>query len=119
MLRPVRRVLAFLGLAALAGRPAHAQHGGHGQHGNPEDLDAYIAKMEDPSRDAWQKPEEVIAALKGIANIDFEKRPTPVGPPVEHRVAREDFLAAAQKTGLRVVAEPKILPHQYFIILQP
>ena len=37
--------------------------GRHGKHGNPEDLDAYVAKMEDPSRDAWQKPDEVVRAL--------------------------------------------------------
>lgn len=36
----------------------------HGQHGNPEDLDGYIARMEEPERAQWQKPAEVVAALQ-------------------------------------------------------
>src|SRR5262245_37069145 len=36
----------------------------HGHdHGNPEHLDAYIAKMWEASRAAWQKPDDVLAAL--------------------------------------------------------
>ncbi|MBL0276915.1 MAG: class I SAM-dependent methyltransferase [Anaeromyxobacter sp.] len=54
-----------------------------------------------------------------IVNIDFHKRETPVGPPVAHRVAREDFLAAATSAGLVVVAEPTFLEHQYFVVLAP
>ena len=38
--------------------------GAHGHHGNPADLDAYIARMEEPERAQWQKPDEVIAALQ-------------------------------------------------------
>jgi ubiquinone/menaquinone biosynthesis C-methylase UbiE len=54
-----------------------------------------------------------------LVNIDFHKRPTAVGPPVEHRVDRGDFLAIAGKAGLEVVAEHDLLPHQYFIELAP
>jgi ubiquinone/menaquinone biosynthesis C-methylase UbiE len=202
---------------------AHAQHHDHhGSHGNPEDLAAYVAKMEDPARDDWQKPSEVIQALgvaKGqtvcdigvgpgyfalkiarimgqtghvfavdveprilevlrdriatsgqrnitpvlalpdhalvphgacdlvlvvdtyhhfpdgpaylrqltsalkpggrIANIDFHKRELPVGPPVDHKIAREDFLKQAEAAGLKLVTEPTFLPYQYFLILKP
>ena len=52
-----------------------------------------------------------------LANVDWHKRATDFGPPLEHRIAREDFLADAAKAGLRVVSEPKILPYQYFIVL--
>ena len=52
-----------------------------------------------------------------IVNIDFQDRETPVGPPVDHRLAREDFLASARRAGLRLVDEPTFLPHQYFLIL--
>jgi arsenite methyltransferase len=31
--------------------------------GNPEDLRAYLRKLEEPDRDAWQKPAEVLCAL--------------------------------------------------------
>jgi ubiquinone/menaquinone biosynthesis C-methylase UbiE len=42
-------------------------HDGHGhgrdRHGNPEDLAAYLARLEDPARVEWQKPDELVAAL--------------------------------------------------------
>ena len=54
-----------------------------------------------------------------IVNVDFQKRETPVGPPLAARVSREDFLAAAASAGLSVVAEPDVLPHQYLVVLAP
>lgn len=53
-----------------------------------------------------------------IVNIDFAKRETPVGPPVAHRIAREDFISEARHAGLEVVAEPAFLPYQYFVVLK-
>ncbi len=195
-------------------------HGHHGRHGNPPDLEAYRARLEGPDRDAWQKPDAVVRALrlrpgaticevgagpgyftlrlaravgpKGevfaidaepemirilrqrvraarvtnvtpilarrgdalpprscrlvlvvdtfhhfpdgpaylralagclepggrIVNVDFHKRKTPVGPPVEHRVARREFLAAARGAGLRLAKEHRFLPYQYFVELE-
>ncbi len=204
--------------------PAHGHghgHGDHGDHGNPADFDGYVAKLEDPERDAWQKPDEVVGALglragqvvcdigvgtgyfarrfaaavgptgrvfgvdveprmlaalaqrlqaEGIlnvtpvmglpadpllpaaacdvitvvdtyhhfpdgpaylrrlgdslkpggrlVNIDFHKRALPVGPPVDHLVARADFLADAARAGFTLRAEHTMLPHQYFLVLQ-
>src|SRR3990167_1183974 len=37
--------------------------GGHDAHHRFDDADAWAARFEDPKRDAWQKPDEVIAAL--------------------------------------------------------
>lgn len=54
-----------------------------------------------------------------IVNIDFHRRETPVGPPLDHRVAREDFLRDARRAGLTVAAELDFLPYQYFLILRP
>lgn len=54
-----------------------------------------------------------------IANIDFHRRETPVGPPLEHRVAREDFLKDARRAGLTLAAELDFLPYQYFLVLKP
>ncbi len=53
------------------GRHGHHGHGeGHGHHrpghdhlGNPEDLAAYLARLEGPDRVEWQKPDEVVARL--------------------------------------------------------
>lgn len=43
-------------------------HEGHGSHerdrfGNPKDLDEYLRRLEGAERAAWQKPDEVVAAL--------------------------------------------------------
>ena len=54
-----------------------------------------------------------------IVNVDFEKRPTPVGPPVGHRVSRDAFVADAAGAGLEVVDEPRLLEHQYVVVLRP
>jgi SAM-dependent methyltransferase len=66
--------------------------------------------------------QRLVALLRSggrLANVDWHKRPTAVGPPQEHRLAREEFLADAARAGLRVVAEPSFLPYQYFIVLAP
>jgi SAM-dependent methyltransferase len=234
----VGRPLAAVVLAVAAGTtsasfqdapPGHALHGQHaprehpgGLHGNPADLDAYAARLESPDRDAWQKPDQVVAALglaagqtacdvgsgpgyftlrlaravgaagrvfavdveprllavlrermaaaglanvtpvlarpddpllpraacdvvlivdtyhhfpdgpaylRGlqrvlkpggrIANVDYHKRATPVGPPLDHRIAREDFVRDATAAGLSVASEETFLPHQYFVVLRP
>lgn len=214
----------LLALALLLMAPPH-DHGppdaGHhgGQHGNPDDLDGYIARMEEPDRAQWQKPDEVLAVLKldgtkvvcdigagpgyfalraakkvswvwavdveakmidalkvriekagaknvspvlglsgdpllpkascdvilvvdtyhhfpdgvsylrllagllkpggRLVNIDFKKEETPMGPPVEHRVSRDAFVADAARAGLSVAEEPAFLPYQYFLVLRP
>ncbi len=54
-----------------------------------------------------------------LVNIDFHARETPVGPPIEHRVAREAFLRDARRAGLSLVAEQALLPYQYFLELRP
>ena len=51
------------------GEGHHGGHGpgGHGRHrnfGNPDDLAAYLARLEGPDRAGWQKPDEVVRALK-------------------------------------------------------
>jgi ubiquinone/menaquinone biosynthesis C-methylase UbiE len=64
----------------------------------------------------------LIAALKPggrIANIDFQKRRTAIGPPPEQRLARDDFLKEAAAGGLRLLAEKHFLPYQYFLLLAP
>jgi ubiquinone/menaquinone biosynthesis C-methylase UbiE len=211
---------------APAGRgEPHPHHGGHregGQHGNPADFAAYSAAMEDPSRDAWQKPDAIIRALDvkpgkvvcdigagpgyfalrlaravgdsgrvfavdvepkmlevlrerlgknglrnvtpvlslgddpllpsgtcdlvlivntfhhfrdgtdylrrlvrvlrpggKVANIDFQKKATPQGPPLKDRVSREDFLKQAKDAGFALTSEKDFLPYQYFLVLAP
>jgi ubiquinone/menaquinone biosynthesis C-methylase UbiE len=196
-------------------------HAAHGTHGNPVDLAAYIDRLASPERDAWQRPDKVIAALalrpghivadvgagpgyfslrlarkvgqqgrvfavdveptmltvlrerlaapksdritpvlglpddpllprascdrvlsvnayhhypdgpaalrrmarllrRGgrLALIDFHKRPSPMGPPLDERVSREQFLDDSRRAGLRVAEELTFLPHQYYFLLR-
>jgi ubiquinone/menaquinone biosynthesis C-methylase UbiE len=45
-------------------RMAHDHEPRHrDRHGNPEDLTTYLEKLESPERAAWQRPDEVVAAL--------------------------------------------------------
>src|SRR5262245_7391520 len=53
-----------LAFPLLAQSPEPHQRPGHGgRYGNPTDLEGYIARLADPARDAWQKPDEVVKAL--------------------------------------------------------
>jgi ubiquinone/menaquinone biosynthesis C-methylase UbiE len=54
-----------------------------------------------------------------LANIDFHKRETPEGPVLARRVAKEAFIADAQRAGFTTVTEEKFLPYQYFLVLKP
>ena len=54
-----------------------------------------------------------------LANIDFHRRETPQGPILARRVAREAFLADAQRAAFKLVGEEKFLPYQYFLVLKP
>jgi len=213
--------LVFLTAFLMALGSSDDRHG-KDHHGNPADLEGYVARMEEPSRAEWQKPDEVVRALGlrpgqaacdvgagpgyfslrlaravgeaghvyavdveprilavlrdrvrssearnitpvlslpddallpaascdlilivdtyhhfpdgpaylrrlrralklggHIANVDFHKRELPVGPPLEHKVAREAFLADATTAGLGLVEEHKFLPYQYFVVLAP
>lgn len=203
------------------GASPHAPRPGHDSHGNPEDLAAYLEKLEGADRLAWQKPDEVVAALGlrpgdvacdvgagpgyfalrmaravgptgrvhaidveprmialleeraeaagvsnvfpllaedgmalppepcdvvlvvdafhhfpdgagylramagalrpggRIVNVDYQAGALPVGPPPEHKVSREAFLAAAAEAGLRLAREETFLPYQYLLVLVP
>jgi len=195
--------------------------GKHGRHGNPADLQEYIAKMEAPDREEWQKPAQVLQALAlkpghvacdvgsgpgyfalrlaravgegglvyavdveprilgvlrdriekngarnvvpvlslpgdpllpraacdlilivdtfhhfpdpvaylrrltgslreggQLVNVDFHKRDLPVGPGLDHKVSREEFLAKARAAGLVLKSEHSFLPYQYFLVLE-
>jgi ubiquinone/menaquinone biosynthesis C-methylase UbiE len=54
-----------------------------------------------------------------LVNVDFHRRETPVGPPLERRVAREVFLRDARRAGFRLVREASFLPYQYCLVLAP
>ena len=51
-----------------------------------------------------------------IAIVDWQKRALPIGPPAEHKLAREQVVDEMAAAGYRLVDEPKILPHQYVLV---
>ncbi len=54
-----------------------------------------------------------------IIMIDFKKEKTPVGPPMEMRISREDLINEMELNGFRVSAEHKFLDYQYFLVFKP
>jgi arsenite methyltransferase len=51
--------------------------------------------------------------------IDFKKEQTPVGPPMEMRISREDVIKEMEANGFRASAEHKFLDYQYFLVFRP
>ena len=212
-------LLASLILPALAGAQDHTSRDMQEMHRLHQDSKAYIAMLEDPKRDEYQKPHEVITALKlkddeviadigagsgyfafrfahhvgdagrvyavdvspemilhlnrrirdlklknvvsilaapddpllpdasidrfficdtwhhighhdqylallkkmltpggQVVMLDFKKVETPVGPPVEMRIARDDLVKEMEANGFQVEAEHTFLPYQYFLV---
>lgn len=53
-----------------------------------------------------------------LVNIDFHKKPLPVGPPVAMKIAKEDMIEEVKPAGFHVVKDFDFLPYQYFLIFQ-
>jgi ubiquinone/menaquinone biosynthesis C-methylase UbiE len=53
-----------------------------------------------------------------IAIIDWHKRELPEGPPLDHKLAREQVLHEMTEAGYELAAEPDVLPYQYFLIFR-
>jgi ubiquinone/menaquinone biosynthesis C-methylase UbiE len=50
-----------------------------------------------------------------VVMIDFQKRPLPLGPPLEAKIAREDLVRQMEANGFRLAREHDFLPYQYFL----
>ncbi|MHC1767378.1 MAG: class I SAM-dependent methyltransferase [Verrucomicrobiia bacterium] len=53
-----------------------------------------------------------------VVMIDFKKAETPVGPPVEMRISRDDLLKEMEANGFKLETEHTFLPHQYFLVFK-
>lgn len=53
-----------------------------------------------------------------IVNIDFHKRPLPVGPPVDHKLSREQVIEEFQAAGFELAESFDFLPYQYFLVFR-
>ena len=54
-----------------------------------------------------------------VVIVDFYKRPLPVGPPTEHKMARDHVIEEFQEAGYDLASEETFLPHQYFLFFAP
>ena len=54
-----------------------------------------------------------------VVMVDFKKAETPVGPPMEMRIARDDLLKEMEANGFKIAQEHTFLPYQYFLIFTP
>lgn len=66
------------------------------------------------------------AALRGalapggrVAIVDYHKKPLPVGPPLQHKLAREFVIAEMTQAGYVLADEKTFLPYQYFLVFAP
>ncbi len=79
--------------------------------------------------DTWhhiQNQEHYLALMKKMLKpggqvimIDFQKKESPVGAPMEMRIAREDLIKQMEANGFKVVREDTFLPYQYFLVFTP
>ncbi len=51
-----------------------------------------------------------------VIMVDFKKTKTPVGPPMEMRIARDDLVREMEANGFQVAAEHGFLEYQYFLV---
>ncbi len=61
------------------------------------------------------------AALKPggrVVNIDFYKKPLPVGPPVAMKLSEDEVIGEFKATGFRLVKRNDFLPYQYFLVFE-
>ena len=217
MSKRVWLLLSAMTLGAMGWAPGQVAH----QHHPPESTSAYIQALEDPSRNEWQKPEDVVRHLglkpgetvadigagsgyftvrlaravgpggkvyavdidhgmlnyieqrareERLANIqtvladphdpklpgssvdlificdtlhhisgrekyypllarglkpggrfvdvDFQKRPLPIGPPLEMKIAKSAVVDEAKAAGFHLEKEFDFLPYQYFLVFQ-
>jgi ubiquinone/menaquinone biosynthesis C-methylase UbiE len=70
-----------------------------------EDHPRYLALMKKMLRPGGQ-----------VVMIDFKKAQTPVGPPMEMRISRDDLLKEMEANGFKLAAEHIFLPYQYFLV---
>lgn len=53
-----------------------------------------------------------------IVVVDFQKRPTPVGPGVGMRIGEDEVVAELSGAGWKLVRKESFLPYQYFLFFE-
>jgi ubiquinone/menaquinone biosynthesis C-methylase UbiE len=53
-----------------------------------------------------------------LVNIDFHKRPLPVGPPVEMKIPKAEMIREVEAAGFHLVQQYDFLKYQYFVVFK-
>ena len=53
-----------------------------------------------------------------IVDVDFDKRPMPVGPPPDMKLSRAQVIDEFREAGFVLAAEHTFLPYQYFLVFE-
>jgi len=79
--------------------------------------------------DTWHHIDDRLSYLKHLAGalkpggrvaiVDFHKKELPVGPPPEHKLAREEVVEELAEAGWALAGESDLLPYQYLLIFTP
>lgn len=65
---------------------------------------------------------KLLRALKvggRVVDIDFYKKPLPVGPPPEMKLSEDEVVAEFKAAGFRLAKKLDLLSYQYFLIFEP
>lgn len=54
-----------------------------------------------------------------VVIVDWEKRADAIGPPLDHRLAREQVVGEMEQAGYRPLDAGASLPHQYVLVFAP
>jgi arsenite methyltransferase len=54
-----------------------------------------------------------------VVVVDYFKKPLPVGPPPEHKIARDFVIQEMNQVGYTLAREETFLPYQYFLVFEP
>lgn len=61
---------------------------------------------------------EVLTPAGRIVNIDFHKRPLPVGPGLGHKLDEQEVRREFEAAGYKLTKEYNFLPYQYFQVFE-
>ena len=53
-----------------------------------------------------------------VINIDFFKKPLPVGPPPSMKLSEDEVISEFKAAGFRLVKRHEFLPYQYFLVFE-
>jgi ubiquinone/menaquinone biosynthesis C-methylase UbiE len=53
-----------------------------------------------------------------LVNIDFYKKPLPVGPPPAMKIEKAQMIEEAKVAGFHLVQDFDFLPYQYFVVFE-